>query len=174
MAEGLEASKKFIAALCEAQAELAAQAAKPVQDFPIFLDYQDDVYAAVEAATSADLTAALQIAGKQERESRIDEIKDAVRAQLAGAEGLRGSREGDRSAAYRSVQKKLIRQRILRDKVRIDGRGLADIRALGAEVEVLPRVHGSAHLRARRDPDHGCHHAEHAAHGAAARHPLAR
>jgi len=42
------------------------------------------------------------------------------------------------------VQKKLIRQRILRDKVRIDGRGLADIRALSAEVEVLPRVHGSA------------------------------
>ena len=144
VAEGLEASKKFIAALCQAQAELAAQAAKPVQDFPIFLDYQDDVYAAVEAATSADLTAALQIAGKQERETRIDEIKDAVRAQLAGAEGGFEGREKEIGAAYRAVQKKLIRQRILRDKVRIDGRGLADIRALGAEVEVLPRVHGSA------------------------------
>jgi polyribonucleotide nucleotidyltransferase len=144
VAEGLEASKKFIAALCKAQAELAAQAAKPVQDFPIFLDYQDDVYAAVEAATSADLTAALQIAGKQERESRIDEIKDAVRGSLASAEGGFEGREKEVSAAYRAVQKKLIRQRILRDKVRIDGRGLADIRALGAEVEVLPRVHGSA------------------------------
>src|SRR6476620_10331432 len=144
VAEGLEASKKFIAALCKAQAELAAKAAKPVQDFPIFLDYQDDVYAAVEAATSADLTAALQIAGKQERETRIDEIKDAVRAQLAGAEGGFEGREKEIGAAYRAVQKKLIRQRILRDKVRIDGRGLADIRALGAEVEVLPRVHGSA------------------------------
>jgi polyribonucleotide nucleotidyltransferase len=144
VAEGLEASKKFIAALCQAQAELAAQAAKPVQDFPIFLDYQDDVYAAVEAAASADLAAALQIAGKQERETRIDEIKDAVRAQLAGAEGGFEGREKEIGAAYRAVQKKLIRQRILRDKVRIDGRGLADIRALGAEVEVLPRVHGSA------------------------------
>src|SRR5690242_4984553 len=144
VAEGLEASKKFIAALCTAQAELAAQAAKPVQDFPIFLDYQDDVYAAVEAATSADLTAALQIAGKQERESRIDEIKDAVRAQLAGAEGGFEGREKEIGAAYRAVQKKLIRQRILRDKVRIDGRGLADIRQLSAEVDVLPRVHGSA------------------------------
>ena len=150
VAEGLEASKKFIAALCKAQAELAAQAAKPVQDFPIFLDYQDDVYAAVEAATSADLTAALQIAGKQERETRIDEIKDAVRAQLAGAEGGFEGREKEIGAAYRAVQKKLIRQRILRDKVRIDGRGLADIRALGAEVEVLPRVHGSASSSAAR------------------------
>jgi polyribonucleotide nucleotidyltransferase len=141
VAEGLEASKKFIAVLCKAQAELAAKAAKPVQEFPVFLDYQDDVYVAVEGAVSGDLTSALQIADKQDRESRIDEIKAAVQGDLA--EKFNG-REKEISAAYRAVQKKLIRQRILRDKVRIDGRGLADIRALGAEVEVLPRVHGSA------------------------------
>jgi len=141
VAEGLEASKKFIAALCKAQAELAAKSAKPVQEFPVFLDYQDDVYVAVEGAVSGDLTSVLQIADKQDRENRIDEIKVAVQGDLADKfEG----REKEISAAYRAVQKKLIRQRILRDKVRIDGRGLADIRALGAEVEVLPRVHGSA------------------------------
>ena len=39
---------------CEAQVELAKQAAKPVQEFPVFLDYEDDVYAAVEAAAKAD------------------------------------------------------------------------------------------------------------------------
>ncbi len=141
VAEGLEASKKFIKQLCDAQAQLAAAAAKPVQDFPVFLDYEDDVYAAVESAVEGDTTAALTIAGKQEREERLDEIKASVKEQLA--EQFEG-REKEVSAAFRSVQKKLIRQRILRDKVRIDGRGLADIRALGAEVEVLPRVHGSA------------------------------
>src|SRR5450631_143973 len=141
VAEGLEASKKFIAVLCKAQAELAAKSAKEVQDFPVFLDYQDDVYAAVEGAVTADLTSALQMAGKQEREIRIDEIKAAVKADL---ETTFEGRDKEISAAYRAVQKKLIRQRILRDKVRIDGRGLADIRALSAEVEVLPRVHGSA------------------------------
>ena len=141
VAEGLEASKKFIAALCTAQAELAAKAPKEVQDFPVFLDYQDDVFGAVESVVSGDLTSALQIAGKQERENRIDEIKAALKGDLG--EKFEG-REKEISAAYRAVQKKLIRQRILRDKVRIDGRGLADIRALGAEVEVLPRVHGSA------------------------------
>jgi len=141
VAEGLEASKKFIKVLCEAQAEVAAKAAKPVQEFPIFLDYEDDVYAAVEQAVSTDTAAALTIAGKQEREDRLDEIKAGVKAQLA--EQFEG-REKEISAAFRSVQKKLVRQRILRDKIRIDGRGLADIRALGAEVEVLPRVHGSA------------------------------
>jgi polyribonucleotide nucleotidyltransferase len=141
VAEGLEASKKFIAALCKAQAELAAKSSKEVQDFPVFLDYQDDVLGAVEEAVSGDLASALQIAGKVERENRIDEIKTAVKGDLGDKfEG----REKEISAAYRAVQKKLIRQRILRDKIRIDGRGLADIRALGAEVEVLPRVHGSA------------------------------
>ncbi|MCW4600837.1 polyribonucleotide nucleotidyltransferase [Janibacter hoylei] len=147
VAEGLEASKQFIKTLCDAQADLAAKAAKPVEEFPIFLDYEDDAYAAVEAATSGDLATALTIAGKQERESRLDEIKDAMKASLAGTEEAPGEffgRDKELSAAFRSVQKAQVRQRILRDKVRIDGRGLADIRALGAEVEVLPRVHGSA------------------------------
>jgi polyribonucleotide nucleotidyltransferase len=147
VAEGLEAAKKFIRVLCEAQADLASKAAKPVEEFPLFIDYEPDAFAAVEAATSADLAQALTIADKQEREARIDEIKDGMKAALAFTEDdpkeFTG-REGELSAAYRALQKKLVRQRILKDKVRIDGRGLADIRALGAEVEVLPRVHGSA------------------------------
>jgi polyribonucleotide nucleotidyltransferase len=150
VAEGLEASKKFIKVLCEAQAELAAKAAKPVEDFPVFLDYEDDVYAAVEEAASADTAAALTIAGKTEREDRLDEIKSALHLKLVGegedsdVHGPFAGRRKEVSAAFRALQKKLVRQRILRDEVRIDGRGLADIRALGAEVEVLPRVHGSA------------------------------
>ncbi len=144
VAEGLEASKPFIAQLCKAQAELAAAAAKPVQDFPVFLDYEDDAYAAVEGHVQSDLTAALQIAGKSEREDRLDEIKDAMKGALGSDGAAFEGRDKELSAAYRSVQKKLIRQRILTDGVRIDGRGLRDIRALSAEVEVLPRVHGSA------------------------------
>jgi polyribonucleotide nucleotidyltransferase len=141
VAEGLEASKPFIAELCRAQAELAKVAAKPTAAFPIFLDYEDDAFAAVTAAASDSLAAALTIAGKLEREDRIEEIKNETKGKLA--EQFEG-REGEISAAYRSLNKKLVRERILRDKVRIDGRGLADIRTLSAEVEVVPRVHGSA------------------------------
>ena len=50
--QGLEAAKPFIRELCRAQAELAEVAAKPVAEFPVFLDYQDDVYAAVEPTRS--------------------------------------------------------------------------------------------------------------------------
>ncbi|MBK6443042.1 MAG: polyribonucleotide nucleotidyltransferase [Actinomycetales bacterium] len=152
VAQGLEAAKKFIRVLCEAQADLAGRAAKETIEFPRFLDYQDDVYAAVEAFAKDRAAAALQIAGKAEREDTLDEIKSALHLELVGDtdgshEGRVGAfhgRQKEVSAAYRALQKKLVRQRILRDEVRIDGRGLRDIRALGAEVEVLPRVHGSA------------------------------
>ncbi|MFS0703512.1 polyribonucleotide nucleotidyltransferase [Cellulomonas sp. 179-A 9B4 NHS] len=141
VAEGLEASKPFIKALVTAQQELAAQSAKETREFPTFPDYQDDVFAAVEQAAAERLAAALQIAGKQERENRLDEIKGEVQSELAARfEG----REKEVGAAYRSLQKALIRQRILTDGFRIDGRGLRDIRTLSAEVEVLPRAHGSA------------------------------
>ncbi len=141
VAQGIEASKATIAELCRAQSELAAAAAKPTGEFPRFLDYQDDVYAAVETAVSKELAEAMTIAGKQERETRTDEIKASAKEQLA--EAFEG-RDKEISGAFRSLTKKLVRQRVLRDKVRIDGRGLSDIRTLSAEVEVLPRVHGSA------------------------------
>ncbi|MGO4249223.1 polyribonucleotide nucleotidyltransferase [Paenarthrobacter sp. RAF54_2] len=141
VSEGLEAAKPFIKALCEAQADLAARAAKPTVEFPVFLDYQDDVYAAVEAAAADKLAGVFQIADKQERDNASDELKDEVLGALAG--NFEG-REKELSAAFRSVTKHVVRQRILKDQVRIDGRGLTDIRQLTAEVEVLPRVHGSA------------------------------
>lgn len=141
VAEGLEAAKPFIKALCDAQADLAARAAKPTVEFPVFLDYEDDAYAAVESAAAEKLTAVFQIADKQERETAADALKDEVLADLAAHfEG----REKELSAAFRSVTKHVVRQRILKDQIRIDGRGLTDIRQLTAEVEVLPRVHGSA------------------------------
>ncbi|WP_341393778.1 polyribonucleotide nucleotidyltransferase [Arthrobacter sp. G119Y2] len=141
VAEGLEAAKPFIKALCEAQADLAARAAKPTVEFPIFLDYQDDVYEAVEAAAAEKLAKVFSIADKQERDIAADELKDEVVASLS--EKFEG-REKEISAAFRSVTKQVVRQRILKDQIRIDGRGLTDIRQLTAEVEVLPRVHGSA------------------------------
>ncbi|MET4060054.1 polyribonucleotide nucleotidyltransferase [Arthrobacter sp. UYP6] len=141
VAEGLEAAKPFIKVLCEAQSDLAARAAKPTVEFPIFLDYQDDVYEAVEAAAADKLAKVFSIADKQDRDIAADELKDEVVTSLS--EKFEG-REKELSAAFRSVTKQVVRQRILKDQIRIDGRGLTDIRQLTAEVEVLPRVHGSA------------------------------
>ncbi|MGQ4614826.1 polyribonucleotide nucleotidyltransferase [Nocardia sp. R7R-8] len=141
VAEGLEAAKPFIARLCRAQQDLAELAAKPTEEFPLFPPYGQDVYEAVEGTAKRELSEALSISGKQEREEKIDEIKLAVLDRLADDYA---GREKELGAAFRSVTKKLVRQRILSDGFRIDGRGLADIRALSAEVAVVPRAHGSA------------------------------
>src|SRR5690242_12542635 len=141
VAQGLEAAKPFIKTLCEAQQRIAAQAAKETAEFPVFADYGTDVYDAVAAEVSEELARVLAIAGKQERESETDRIKALTAEKLATQfEG----REKEISAAFRAVTKKLVRERIIADGVRIDGRGLADIRRLSAEAHVLPRVHGSA------------------------------
>src|SRR5882762_1742764 len=141
VAAGLEAAKPFIKVLCKAQSELAAKAAKPTGEFPIFLDYQEDVFEALESAVTDELAQALTIPGKQAREAELDRVKAlAAEKLLPKFEG----REKEISAAYRSLTKKLVRQRVIRDKVRIDGRGVTDIRTLAAEVEAIPRVHGSA------------------------------
>jgi polyribonucleotide nucleotidyltransferase len=138
VAAGLEAAKPFIAALCAAQSELAAAAAKEAVEFPRFLDHSDEVLEAVTAAARADLAAALATSGKAEREAATSAVRDAVLAQLADHP------EKEVKAAFKSLNKALVRQRILADGERIDGRGLKDIRQLSAEVDVLPRVHGSA------------------------------
>jgi polyribonucleotide nucleotidyltransferase len=141
VAEGLEAAKPFIRALCQGQLEVARVAAKETREFPTFADYGQDIYDAVAADVSDELAHALTIAGKQERDTETDRVKALVTEKLTSQfEG----REKEISGAFRALTKKLVRQRIIRDGVRIDGRGLADIRQLSAEAGVLPRVHGSA------------------------------
>ena len=141
VAAGLEAAKPFLRTLCEAQQQLADVATGEKIDVPTFPAYQSDVLEAVQGAVAEDLARAMTIAGKHERESRVDELKAATLDKLAGQfEG----RDKEIGAAFRSVTKAVVRRRILTDEIRIDGRGLTDIRPLSAEVEVIPRAHGSA------------------------------
>ena len=141
VAQGLEAAKVYIRTLCEAQKELAAKAAKPVREFPLFLDYQDDAYDLVAEAATDRLREVMSIAGKQEREEATETLLAQVKEELADK---LDEREKEITGAFRALTKKVVREKILTEGVRIDGRGLRDIRQLSAEVEVLPRVHGSA------------------------------
>ncbi|WP_232211831.1 polyribonucleotide nucleotidyltransferase, partial [Saccharomonospora halophila] len=145
VAQGLDAAKPFIRALCEAQQRLFDAAAKPTGEYPLFPAYEADAYDAVAAIATDELTRALSLPGKQERDDATDEVKASVleRVGVGAGETFEG-RDKEIGAAFRDLTKKLIRQRIIRDKVRIDGRGLTDIRQLAAEVSVVPRAHGSA------------------------------
>ncbi|KQO47315.1 MULTISPECIES: polyribonucleotide nucleotidyltransferase [unclassified Frigoribacterium] len=147
VAQGLEAAKPFLKQLVDAQATMAAQAAKEIADYPVFLPYTDEVLEAVTAAAGTELAEVYKIAGKIERQDADDalksRVKDAVAAKVDAGE-LPDTALGQVGAAYKSATKKVVRDRILTEQIRMDGRGLADIRPLDAEVQVIPRVHGSA------------------------------
>ncbi|MBN6812023.1 polyribonucleotide nucleotidyltransferase [Kocuria marina] len=144
VAEGLEAAKPFIKALCDAQADLASRTAKPELDLPRFGGYGDDAAEAVKDFVGERMAEVYSIAGKQEREAATDELHQSTLSELTGEGKAFEGRADEVNGAYQALTKQTVRQRILKDKVRIDGRGLTDIRQLSAEVDVLPRVHGSA------------------------------
>jgi polyribonucleotide nucleotidyltransferase len=147
VAQGLEAAKPFLTQLIKAQQSLAAQSAKAIQEFPLFPPYNDAAYNAVAELAYDELKDVYQIADKLERQNADDALKErvklAINAKVEAGE-LGGEVPPMVSAAYKSVSKKIMRTRVLTEGIRIDGRGLSDIRALDAEVQVIPRVHGSA------------------------------
>ncbi|GAB3612189.1 polyribonucleotide nucleotidyltransferase [Humibacter ginsengisoli] len=147
VAQGLEAAKPFIRQLVGAQNVLAQQAAKDIAEYPVFLPYSQLSYDNVAALAYDDLVNVYQIADKIERQNADDALKERVKAAVAEkveAGALPAEVLEQFSAAYKSVSKVVMRGRVLREGIRIDGRGLRDIRPLDAEVQVIPRVHGSA------------------------------
>ncbi|KQO06471.1 polyribonucleotide nucleotidyltransferase [Agreia sp. PsM10] len=147
VAQGLEAAKPFLKQLVAAQASLAAQVNKAVRDYPVFPAYSQAGYDAVAELAYDELVSIYQIADKTERQDADDALKERVKLAIndkVTAGELSGDIPPMVSAAYKSVTKTVVRGRILTEGIRIDGRGLADIRPLDAEVQVIPRVHGSA------------------------------
>ena len=146
LSAGLEASKLWIREAINLQRELVkAFVAErgPIQtiEFPDFSDYQDDVYARVEAVGKAKLAEANKLTQKQPRQEALDEVTKAIVAELASEFPDRTS---EIKAAVKSVTKKIVRARIVDEGMRIDGRGAADIRPLSAELDLFPMTHGSA------------------------------
>ncbi|OHR26273.1 polyribonucleotide nucleotidyltransferase [Corynebacterium sp. HMSC072B09] len=148
VAAGLEAAKPHIKVLCEAQKGLAERAAKETQEFPLFPAYGDEIFNAVEKKSAKKLAKLLTIPGKQERDDVTNEYMEDVEGQLlerfvsddvdeqAASKQIR--------AAYNAVMKQIVREKILAEGFRIDGRGVTDIRDLGVEVGLIPRAHGSS------------------------------
>ncbi len=151
IAEGLEASKQWIAASIDLQLELrkAYEAARgPIEAIPFDkqVDYEPDVFDAVAQQVRPATSEAMTIADKTQRNERLDEIEHDLLVALVGTEDQPGpfaDRAGQVRKAFRSLQKQVVRTRIVNEGRRIDGRGTADIRPLSAEVGLIPTAHGS-------------------------------
>jgi polyribonucleotide nucleotidyltransferase len=141
IAAGLEAAKGPIKESIDLQLELVAKfGAKPTMAFETQVDYSDAIFDRVTEVGTGPVTEASTILSKAERNAATDEAAAAIIAQLAGEfEGA----EKQIKAAVRSLQKKIVRRRIVEEGARIDGRGPTDIRPLSAEVGLIPTAHGS-------------------------------
>src|SRR5438552_3341852 len=95
----------------------------------------------VREAALPSLRAALAKPGKQERYDALDQARDEVVARLG--EGT-PERLKQVAAFFDHLKKDVVREAIVQQKRRLDGRGLAEVRPITCEVEVLPRTHGSA------------------------------
>ena len=140
VAEGLEAAKEHIGSLIDMQLELASAEGREVGEWPALVDYTDEVYGSVEELTADGVAELIRIVDKSERTAAESSLRERVAEEFAEDEEA----AAQAGRALRSLIKKMMRERILAEGVRMDGRAAADIRPLAAEVNVLERAHGSA------------------------------
>ncbi|HEX7095949.1 MAG TPA: polyribonucleotide nucleotidyltransferase [Acidimicrobiales bacterium] len=145
LAAGLEASKTWIREAAEIQLKLR-EAVGPVEpiDYKVQIDYTDEVFEAVQAAGTERIAATQRIADKAERQAAEGAVRDELVAELLPRFAELPDAEKQLKAAIRSLTKQLVRKRIVEEGVRIDGRGVRDIRPLSAEVGLVPTAHGSS------------------------------
>ncbi len=151
LADGLQACKVWIKESIALQRQLVASviatngAIEPMKWTPV-LDYTPEIFAAVEKAGSEKLAPVITIANKSERNEATDAVTAEIIAEVCGSKDAPGEFAGSEKMvkeAVRSLNKKLMRARVVNEGVRMDGRGVADLRAISAEVGVLPTAHGS-------------------------------
>ena len=121
--------------------ELVSEAGKPRWDWQA-PEADAELVAAVEAAASGPLGEAYRITEKTARYERVGQVKDEVVAQLATEDGP--AEEDDIKDIFKSLEKQIVRGRILAGEPRIDGRDNRTVRAIACEVDILPKAHGSA------------------------------
>jgi polyribonucleotide nucleotidyltransferase len=127
-------------AVIQAINELAAEAGKPRWEWEAPA-VNGELLAAVENQAKADLGEAYRITEKAARYARVGEIRNACVEALATDDGPTADEVKD---VFKSVEKNLVRKRILAGEARIDGRDTRTVRPIACEVDVLAKAHGSA------------------------------
>lgn len=124
------------------QQELQAKAGKPKIEVPI--PEADSKISAKVKSLAGRVREAMQIAVKQDRYQTLSDLKAALVAELfPNPDEIDTKKKLQLDGEYEQLKSRIMRDMILKDERRIDGRGLADIRPISCEVSVLPRTHGS-------------------------------
>ncbi|HET6771460.1 MAG TPA: polyribonucleotide nucleotidyltransferase [Actinomycetota bacterium] len=143
--EGLEEAKRYLGEIIDFQREFIAQVGVAEGEFAVDMDYEDEVMAAVDAFARGGIKEALAIAEKAERAAALTQVREETTAHLASTweEELYAARVQQASRALKSLEKDVMRRRVVEEGVRIDGRRPDEIRPISCEVGLVPRAHGS-------------------------------
>ena len=140
VARGLEESKQYIGQFIDLQVQLAGMVDIEVVEYPLAVAFTDEVFAKVEALATSKLESVITIPGKKDRGLAQSAARDEVVAEYGEVDD---AELGMVKKAFAKVAKNMMRDRVINDGIRLDGRGLTDLRALSAEVGVVGRAHGS-------------------------------
>ena len=139
MFEAIMKAHEEIKTLCTFIDGIVAEIGKPKFDYPSG-DLDHDMFDKIFAFCEADVMAALDTDDKNVRDARMVPVKDAILEKFS--EEYPDLPTMMEELIYK-IQKKIVRRWLLVDKKRVDGRAMDQIRPLAAEVDLLPRVHGS-------------------------------
>ncbi len=145
VADGLEEAKRAIGEIVDFQREFVQKLGVTEGEFPIEVDYEDDVVAAVDEFARGRVGEVLKIADKTERSTELDRVKEELGVHLAEAweEEVYAAKVQQVSRYFKDLQKDVMRRRVVDEGVRIDGRKPEELRPISCEVGLVPRAHGS-------------------------------
>ena len=141
VADGIDASKEYIAELIKAQDELVSQNDVPSIDWPSVEDFSKDLKSKIEESFKSEVEEVTSITDRKERSNAQSKLEATVLEQFLNEEE---DNTKPIQLAFKSVVKNVVRDRVISGGNRLDGRSPTDIRDISAEINLLPKVHGSS------------------------------
>ena len=145
MLEAIKEGHKEIKKICKFIEKMKEEIGKPKFEYKSFA-VNHDVYEFIETNFEEDVKQALQEADKETRDNNVSEVTDKIITAYTEKFGEEQATEhkADIAEAIYKLEKKCVRNMIFFEHKRVDGRALDEIRPLSCEIDLLPRVHGSA------------------------------
>jgi len=145
MLKAIKEGHKEIKKLCKFIEKIQKAVGKPKYEYKSF-EVDSEIYEEISKEFKAKMKESVQAVDKTVRDSNIEELTveiEAKYAEIHGEEALEENKSKIAEAIYK-LEKKCVREMILHEQKRVDGRGIDEIRPLSCEVGLLPRAHGSA------------------------------
>ncbi len=145
MLEAIKAGHEEIKKICKFIEKMKSEIGKPKFEYKSF-EVDHDVYEYIESNFEEDVKKALQESDKETRDKNVAEVSDKIALNYAEkfGEDVAEEHKSDIGESIYKLEKKCVRNMIFFEHKRVDGRKLDEIRPLSCEIDLLPRVHGSA------------------------------